>query len=90
MTAQLSLSLGDNSEQAPNLETFDKETNKAERDESAVDQNQDELAVEQEADPRGPQVNILEQDLGAADQDASVLAQAVSRDNQGAGTWNQQ
>jgi hypothetical protein len=55
-----------------------------------VNQNQDEIAVEQEADPRGPQVNILEQDLGAADQDASVLAQAVSRDNQGAGTWNQQ
>jgi hypothetical protein len=91
MTAQLSLLLGDNSVQAPNLRTVDKETNKANRDESAVnqnqdeiavEQNQDEIAVEQQADPAGPQISILEQDLGTADHDASVLAQAVSRDNQ--------
>jgi hypothetical protein len=82
MTAQLSLLLGDNSEHAPNLRTVDKETNKAERDESAVNQNQDEIALEQEVDPTGPKVGILEQDLGTADHDASVLAQAVSRDNQ--------
>jgi hypothetical protein len=45
-------------------------------------------AVEQESDPAGQQIRILEQDLSTADQhDASVLAQAVSWGNQDAGTW---